>query len=87
MITECTAVNVSTKSFGVLLVLYSHDGTTLVTGGSNLGPQQETAILSSVVTDDVHCTVTFSGSSKSVRGAMVVIDNTNFKPLSALPAQ
>ena len=85
VITECTAVNVSTKPLAVLLVLYTHDGTALVTGGSTLGPQQESAILSPVVTDDLHCTVTFSGSSKLVRGAIVVIDNIT--PLAALPAQ
>jgi hypothetical protein len=86
-IVECTAVNVSTKPLDVLLVLYSHDGTTLKTGAATLGPQQETAILSSEVSDDLHCSVIFSGSAKSVRGAIVAIDNTNFKPLSALPAQ
>jgi hypothetical protein len=83
--TECTAVNVSTKPLAVLLVLYTHDGTALVTGGSTLGPQQETAILSPAVTEDLHCTITFSGSSKLVRGAIVVIDNIT--PLAALPAQ
>ena len=85
VITECTAVNVSTKPLAVLLVLYTHDGTALVTGGSTLGPQQETAILSPAVTEDLHCTITFSGSSKLVRGAIVVIDNIT--PLAALPAQ
>ena len=88
VVPECTATNVSpTKSLAVLVTAYRRDGTVLGTDGATLMPNQSTTLMTSLVIDSVHCTVTFSGSPKSARGSIVAVDGTNFKPLAALPAQ
>ena len=88
VIPECTATNVSpTKSLAVLVVAYRADGTVLGTDGATLPPSQSTTLTTARVIDSVHCTVTFQGSAKSARGAIVSVDGTDFRPLAALPAQ
>jgi len=56
------AVNASAKPLAVLLVAYHQDGTVAMTSGA-LSTQQSTAIAAPATIDNVHCAITFAGSS------------------------
>ena len=85
---DCDYVNVSTKTIASLTVsIVSVGGTVFsTTSTSQLPPQGGTGLEGSPIGFLVRCVFTFSGSPKSIRGALEVIDGTTRDLKAALPA-
>lgn len=84
---SCNFVNVSTKPMDVHLSLVDMNNTLLANPSFLAVPSQQGKgiVFPGGAGTDVRCTFTFSGSSKSLRAALELLD-TNFVAVAALPA-
>jgi hypothetical protein len=87
---SCNFINVSSKPLDVTISVLDHDGNVIdSTTYPGTTSQQTWWFFPSTTetgSDAVHCVFTFSGSAKSARAAMEVVNAQTSVPLVVLPA-
>jgi hypothetical protein len=82
----CNVVNVSSKVITVTISVINAIGAVLESGQASAMPGNGINVGVKSPVSLVYCSFVFSGSSKSMRGSLEVVDQSTGNPVATLPA-